>query len=62
MKVSDEFNTIHNGKIQIAKNTNGGNSSWGEKEDYSEDSIRLAGIKRMEGLIQFLPQNYRFGD
>ena len=29
MKVSEEFETEHGGKIQIAKNSDGGNSSWG---------------------------------
>jgi hypothetical protein len=42
MKVSDQFDTLYEGKIQIAKNSDGGNSSWGIKDGTKEDSIRLA--------------------
>jgi hypothetical protein len=50
MKVSEEFDTQHGGKIQVAKNSDGGNSSWGNKEEYSEDSIRLAWYKEKGGF------------
>ena len=42
MKISEELNTLNGGKIQIAKNIDGGNSSWGEKENYLDESVRLA--------------------
>lgn len=42
MKSSEEFGTQHGGQIHIAEVKKGGNSSWGEKGGYSEDSVRLA--------------------
>ncbi len=42
MKHNEELDTKNGGKIHIAQNKLGGNSSWGEKENYKDDSIRLA--------------------
>lgn len=50
MKVSEQFDTLNGGIIQIAKNADGGNSSWGEKEDYQEESIRLAWYNEKGGF------------
>lgn len=50
MKVSEEFETTHGGKIQVAKNSDGGNSSWGEKENYQDESIRLAWYNEKGGF------------
>lgn len=50
MKVSEEFETKHGGKIQVAKNSDGGNSSWGNKDDYKQDSIRLAWYRESGGF------------
>jgi len=50
MKVSEEFETKHGGKIQIAKISDGGNSSWGNKDGYKQDSIRLAWYRESGGF------------
>jgi hypothetical protein len=50
MKVSKEYDTLYKGKIQIAKNSDGGNSSWGIKDGYQEDSIRLAWYRESGGF------------
>lgn len=50
MKVSEEFDTINKGRIQIAKNSDGGNSSWGNKDGYNDDSIRLAWYRESGGF------------
>jgi hypothetical protein len=43
MKTSEpQLDTLHGGKIDIAQNSKGGNSSWGVKEGYEADSVRLA--------------------
>ena len=50
MKISEELETKNGGKIQIAKNSEGGNSSWGIKDGYQDDSIRLAWYKKSGGF------------
>lgn len=42
MKVTETVKYKHGSKIHIAEVAKGGNSSWGEKEGYQSDSIRLA--------------------
>ena len=44
MKVSEtiDFDNNKKAKIQFAEVAKGGNSSWGEKEGYSANSIRLS--------------------
>ncbi len=42
MKVSSEYDSQYGSKVQIADNKKKGNSSWGEKDDYKDSSVRLA--------------------
>ena len=42
MKVTETIKYKNGSKIHIAETSKGGNSSWGEKEGYESDSIRLA--------------------
>ena len=42
MRYSENFATEHGGRIEIADTKKGGNSSWGIKEGYDQNSIRLA--------------------
>ena len=50
MKVSSEMESLYGSKIQIASINDGGNSSWGEKEEYEDNSIRLAWHKEDGGF------------
>jgi len=50
MKVSHEYDTMHGGKVQVARTKDGGNSSWGEKDGLQEDSVRLAWYKEGGGF------------
>jgi len=42
MKVSKQFESLYGSLIQIADVKKNGNSSWGEKEGYADNSVRLA--------------------
>ena len=42
MKHNEELALDNGGKIHVAQIKHGGNSSWGVKENYKDDSIRLA--------------------
>ena len=50
MKTSEDFACSNGGRIHIGEVKKGGNSSWGEKEGYKEDSIRLAWYNKDGGF------------
>ncbi len=50
MTPSEKFNAPNGGEIHIAQVTKGGNSSWGDKEGYKEDSVRLAWYNKDGGF------------
>ena len=50
MEVSSEIECLHGSIIQIAKVSDGGNSSWGKKKGVEEDSIRLAWYNKYGGF------------